>query len=187
LLSKDILAALEKFSFGLRSEKPLQKQVFYLLYEFAYRVCVRYTGLEDDPNDSLYEGFAAFFSGGEYQKAKNVGEMKSQLKKNLIRVCIKKESFLPPKTLGTHRLSNIFCDVEYRIDSSSTSRQIINVLRQMPYKLRTVYNMSVIDGYSDYEVSLEMNMSMHDISTCLSEVRSHMEEIFQNVKFIEAT
>jgi hypothetical protein len=186
IIVKQHFAALKNFTFGVRSGKLLQKQAFFLLYDFAYRICVRYTNMGTDPDERVYEGIAIFFSAGGYERARDVDEMKTELKNILIRICIKKES-LSPEIFGIHTPDKISFDAEGEIDSLSASQQIINVLRQMPFKLRTIYNMSVIDGFSDHEVSLALNIPSRTISTCLSEVRSKIKDIFQNVKLIEAT
>jgi DNA-directed RNA polymerase specialized sigma24 family protein len=186
IIVKQHLEALKKFSSGVRSGKLLQKQAFFLLYDFAYRICVRYSDMETDPDDRVYEGFAIFFSGSGYERAGDLDEMKAELKKILIRVCIKKES-LSSEIFDTDTLDKMSFDARGEIKSLSASQQMINVLRRMPFKLRTVYNMSVIDGFSDHEVSLALNIPSGIISTCLFGVRSRMKGIFQNVKLVEAT
>jgi RNA polymerase sigma-70 factor (ECF subfamily) len=163
---------LKNFVKGKYPFNKSQKKLFFLLYPFAFRVCVRYTKFGQDPNVSLYAGFARFFSDGEHQLIGNVDEIGASLKKILIGLCIENERHsgtdLHSRTesvfeLGTHSRGEA---------QAQSSRQIIDTLRKIPFLPRVVYNLSVIDGFSDQQISLTLNIPQSSVSSYVFEARS---------------
>lgn len=155
-----------------------QKRVFRLFHDFALRICIRYSGVEDNPEELMYRGFARLFKEWHHLKFSDADLLKKQLRFFLISVCIDagmrnsdfddgfwdcssldEETFLP---INSHTLSN---------------KDIIDILRTIPFAFRVIYNMSVIDRFSEKEISSKLGISEYTLQCGLRLARKSLSEL----------
>lgn len=119
---------------------------------------MRYTGIENDFEQTVYEGFAKFFSYGHYQACSTPDSLRKHLKNVMITQCIEKEmwtsQFVLEEEFAPYENSSKGADFQNLSD-----REFIDILRSVPFLLRAVYNMVVIDGFSYTETSEMLNIS----------------------------
>jgi DNA-directed RNA polymerase specialized sigma24 family protein len=138
---------------GSRKEEESQKQVFYLLYGFALRISTRYTSIKNLPEDSVYEAFNRLFKSWNRISFLSEEFLKQKLKYILIETCVDKE-------IKEYRLINNppeFNDKENEVSinefHSIQEKHLIDALRTLPFILRYVYNMYIIDHFNEEHIA----------------------------------
>jgi len=156
-----------------------RQQLFYLLFDFAQKICVRYTGIANNFEPALYEGFAKFFNYGHYKACHDPVSLKKHLKNVLITQCIEKEmwtsQFVFEEALSPNETSSFEADFEYLSD-----REFIDILRSLPFLLRAVYNMAVIDRFSYTDISEMLNISEDLVQPYLNCCRYYLRRMATN-------
>lgn len=155
-----------------------QRQAFHLLHEFAMQICIRYSGIEDNPEELMYRGFAKLFKEWRYLKFKDADFLKDQLRNFLISVYIE---IMINKTEFDVSSWDCFSSLEETVlpinSHTLSSKNIIDILRTIPLPFRTIYNMSVIDRFSEKEISSTLGISGHAVQCGLRLARKHLSEL----------
>lgn len=169
---------MKNFTTGKTNLDKSQKKLFYLLYPFALRICVRYTNISENPDTHLYDGFAHFFSSRQYKGLGTLDQLKDRLRKVLIGICVEKERY---SILNSGNISEAAFDLEgeaYVTTVSQSSREIVDIVRKMPFIPRTVYNLCIIDGFSDEQISLVLDIPESSVHSYVSMVRKTLSHEF---------
>jgi DNA-directed RNA polymerase specialized sigma24 family protein len=158
-----------------------QKQIFYELYEFALKICIRYTSCQNEPEQVMYEGFARLFRNARLTKFVSLQFLQKKIKEILISICIEREK----KKIDLEKDSEdeLFLSREPRANTTALSlsdKQIIDILRTIPFVLRAAYNMSVIDGFDDQRISLMLGIPISSVQYYLSLAREQLSQLLQH-------
>jgi len=162
-----------------------QRQIFHLLHDFAFKVSVRYSGIESDPIEIMYKAFARLFHEGPQLKSARLDLLKETIKDLIITICIEREGL--SKNIK-ERLSETLPFNENDIVEhfhQLSNKQIIDTLRTIPFSFRMVYNMSVIDGYKEQTISSKLQMSVGSVLKCLRLAREHLAELLKQTVYEE--
>jgi DNA-directed RNA polymerase specialized sigma24 family protein len=168
---------LKKPSLLISKEEKVQKLLFYQLFNFALKICIRYCNLNYNPEDLLYEGFIRLFQKWQHIKTFSQNQLKQELKTILIITYIEREkNFKDYKKDPTTFLS---FDKPKRIDPSESLSEIkiINVLRSLPFPLRMIYNMSVIDRFNENAISLLLHIPVNSVKHNLNLARKQLMDL----------
>jgi RNA polymerase sigma factor (sigma-70 family) len=160
-----------------RTHRFGQEELFYSLYEFALRICCRYTSYKSNPEKTVYEGFIKLFkSVGK----KNIGSgslffIRNRLKDILIDACIEKarlevgtEQRIPEKDISIPEASR-----ERKLKRLSPE-EMMNALRRLPFPGRIVFNLSVMDGFHFQEISSKLQISITEVEANLNIAREKL-------------
>jgi len=137
---------------------------------------VRYTGIENNFEPTVYEGFAKFFNYGHYKACSTSVSLKKHLKNVMIAQCIEKEKwtsqFVFEEALSPNENSILEADFEYLSD-----KEFVDILRSVPFLLRAVYNMAVIDRFNYADISEMLNISEDLIQPYLNCCRYYLRRM----------
>lgn len=114
-------------------------------------VCLRYTGNEEDAEDVLQEGFTLVFT--KMKNFKSSGSFEGWIHRIMINTSL---HFLKKRKKLFHE--NIDEQMKIRdnsptIESQLSTKELMDLLLQLPDGYRAVFNMYVIEGYSHKEIS----------------------------------
>jgi DNA-directed RNA polymerase specialized sigma24 family protein len=165
----------------MTKEKMLQRQHFFSLYEFALRVCYRYCSIIQDPEPYIYKGFVNFFKSERYNLYKTQSESSSakhSFKCILIDTYINQERANAVSEKQNIDLMSLSRNKPALSIEPHSAKEIINTLRRLPFTLRMLFNLSVIDRFSNEEISLKMQIPANSVETYITEARNELKRMF---------
>jgi RNA polymerase sigma-70 factor, ECF subfamily len=146
-------------------------------------ICHRYAKSKDDAEDIFQEGFLKVFEN--LHQVKNVDSMEWWMKRIFINEALKlynknkRISLVEDLSLLRQGLS-----VEYSVLDKLSTEEITRLIQKLPDKMRMVFNMYVIEGFSHNEISEMLNISegtsksnLHDARKTLQRKISALEKM----------
>jgi RNA polymerase sigma factor (sigma-70 family) len=175
-----ILALIE----GCRAnDRTSQKELYYMLREYAMKICYRYQNNLEQVEEIVNEGFVKLFKNihqfEESRHADILASMKGWFKRILVNTCIdhyrKNASSIHGQMLSEDT-ENIADKQETGIDILSY-KEIIEAIRQLSPAYRTVFNMFVIEGLTHEEIANHLGISIGSSKSNLSKARDNLRKI----------
>ena len=141
-----------------------------------FGVCLRYMQDEDEAKDVLQDSFVKIFKN--IDKYKPVGSFESWL----VRITITTSLMaLRKKKNGFSYLDAVENDnwyVEPVVEQVLNEEDILNMILKLPYHYRIIFNLYVIDGYSQREIAELLQIKDSTVRTKLTRARKKMQEIY---------
>ncbi|MBR0224206.1 MAG: sigma-70 family RNA polymerase sigma factor [Bacteroidales bacterium] len=165
----------ELFAGCVRGDRNAQRQLYERYAPVMYPVCVRYMGRED-AKDVLQDGFLTVFDKiGTY---KGEGSFEGWMRKIFVNACLMRirkgdalrytEDIAESPELGGVE--------EYGVLEQIGSREILDLIAQLPSGLRSVFNLFVLEGYSHEEVARTLGMTEQSSRSQVSRARSLLQK-----------
>lgn len=171
----------------LKNNRSSQKELYYLLLEFAMSVCYRYTNSGMEAEELTNEGFVKLFKNihrFDIQRQSDVFyALKGWFKRILINTCIDEYRKKQHQIL-THTHSE---DIDRPSAQEATAldgisyKEIIEAVRQLTPGYRNVFNLFVIEGLSHEEIAELLDISVGTSKSNLSKARERMKKILQDL------
>lgn len=172
-MNQDIQSLIKQVHQG----KESAVRVLYARYEqYWFCLCLRYANHKSEAEDMFQEGVANIF-----QKIKQFdvqrGSFKSWSSKVIVNAAL--------KYLKKYQWQQSFTDLtlaEGSIDWSNdvlgkiTTKELINVVQQLPSGYRVVFNMREIEGYSHQEIADALNISVGTSKSQLSKAKRLLQQ-----------
>ena len=140
-----------------------------------YPVCVRYMGREE-AKDVLQEGFLTVFDKiGTY---KGEGSFEGWMRKVFVNTCLMqiRKSDALRYTEDISESPELGGMLDHGVLEQIGSREILDLVAQLPAGLRSVFNLFVLEGYSHAEVSAMLGITEQSSRSQLSRARSLLQE-----------
>lgn len=145
-----------------------------LLAPFLFSVCKRYERSYADVQDLVQEALILIFNnikqcrGGEK-------EFMGWCRRIAVNICLQK---FRKRSLDTETLETSTDPCESPgIYSKMGVEEILQMLDSLPENQRLVFNLSVLDGFSHAEISLELNIAESHSRTLLTRARAALQDI----------
>jgi RNA polymerase sigma factor (sigma-70 family) len=168
----------EKLAKGcLNNERKAQEELYLLFHADMQRVCYSY--LPDDMlvREALNAGFLKVFQSiGTFDIQK--GELGGWIRKIMIHTTIdlyRKELKFSP--VNEHTLSEDEFFISPAVLTQLYFKDILAEIRRLPYATQTVFNLSVLDGYSHKEIGEKLNISEGTSRWHLAEAKRRLREL----------
>jgi RNA polymerase sigma factor (sigma-70 family) len=175
-----ILALIE----GCRAnDRSSQKELYYMLRDYAMKICYRYQHNVEQVEEIVNEGFVKLFKNihqfEESRHADTLASMKGWFKRILVNTCIdhyrKNASSIHGQMLSEDT-ENIADKQETGLDVLSY-KEIIEAIRQLSPAYRTVFNLFVIEGLTHEEIAGQLGISIGSSKSNLSKARENLRKI----------
>lgn len=159
----------------VRGDRSAQRQLYERYASAMYPVCVRYLGRED-AKDVLQDGFLTVFDKiGTY---KGEGSFEGWMRKIFVNAClmrIRKGDTLrfTEDITESPELGGV---VEHGVLEQISSREILDLVAQLPAGLRSAFNLFVLEGYSHEEVARTLGMTVQSSRSQVSRARSLLQK-----------
>ncbi|MBQ9396872.1 MAG: sigma-70 family RNA polymerase sigma factor [Bacteroidales bacterium] len=159
----------------VRGERKAQQVLYERYASVMYPVCIRYLGRED-AKDVLQDGFLTVFDKiGTY---KGEGSFEGWMRKIFVNAClmqIRKSDALrfSEDIAESPELGGV---LEHGVLEQIESRQILDLIAQLPPGLRSVFNLFVMEGYSHAEVAEALGMTEQSSRSQVSRARSLLQK-----------
>lgn len=169
---------------GCRSnDRASQKELYYMLRDYAMKICYRYQNNLEQVEEMMNEGFMKLFKNihqfEETRHADITASLKGWFKRILVNTCIdyyrKNASYINGQVL-TEDTEEIADRQENGIDILSY-KEIIDAIRQLSPAYRTVFNLFIIEGLSHEEIAKTLGISVGSSKSNLSKARENLRKI----------
>jgi RNA polymerase sigma factor (sigma-70 family) len=153
----------EEIIAGCRKKNRLiQEQLYKLNYSMFLKLCARYARNMEDAEQLLNDGFLKIFTQIEFFK--NAGSFAGWMRRIMVNTCLdylksnalKEEMIMHVNSIPIEE-SNIGINSE-AIENIEFS-DLLRMIQLLPAMTRTVFNLSVFDGYNHKEISQQLEIS----------------------------
>jgi len=163
-----------------RGDRTAQRKLYDFLAPKMFPVCIRYMGQRDAAEDVLQDGFVTLFS--KLSQYSGEGSFEGWARKIFVNTAL-----MSLRKVDALKLSD---DLEAaRGLSGDTSSQLQNIgykelmklISSLPAGYRTVFNMSVIEGYSHKEIAAALGISEATSRSQLQRARMLLQELIRRL------
>ena len=165
----------------IKGDRASQKVVYDRLASHMLPLCMRYVGDREQAMDVLQDGFVTLFT--QLRQYKGDGSFEGWARKIFVNTALmslrKKDALKMSEDLDTVR------GMKAETPSQSQNigyKELMKLVMQLPSGFRTVFNMSVIEGYSHKEIGDILGISESTSRTQLSRARTWLQ---QKIKELE--
>lgn len=151
-----------------------QANLYNMFAGKMFALCIRYSINREEAEDNLQDGFIKTFK--EIKKFKYKGSFEGWLRRIFITVClknIKKSVKLSP--LNEMELPDNDW-VDNKILESISQDTLFELINDLPYKYRLVFNMYVLDEYSHEEIGNILKISTGTSKSNLSRAKKILKD-----------
>ncbi len=171
--------------FDLRTEEGLvqgcvaqdrraQRALYEKFSSRMFSLCLRYAKDRDEAQDLLQEGFIRVFSKiGTYNAAGSLEGWMRRIFVNTALMRLRKGDVLRGAA-EVEQARNVSDGID--LLSGIGGKDIVRMIGRMPDGFRTVFNMSVIEGYTHQEIAKELGISEGTSRSQLSRARTWLQE-----------
>jgi RNA polymerase sigma-70 factor, ECF subfamily len=179
-VNTQILALIE----GCRANNRIsQKELYYMLKDYALKICYRYQNNSEQIEEIMNEGFIKLFKNiQQFEESRHpdiMASLKGWFKRILVNTCIdhyrKNATYINGQVLSDNA-ENIADKQESGLDKLSY-KEIIEAIRLLSPAYRTVFNLFVIEGLSHEEIANHLGISIGSSKSNLSKARENLRKI----------
>lgn len=159
-----------------RQDRKAQRALYERFSSRMFVVCLRYARDRDEAQDLLQEGFITVFS--KISTFSSAGSLEGWMRRIFVNTALMRlrkgdvlRSAVEVDEPAAKRVSS-----DDDILSDIGGQDILRMIRQMPEGFRTVFNMSVVEGYTHQEISKELGISEGTSRSQLSRARAWLQE-----------
>jgi RNA polymerase sigma factor (sigma-70 family) len=163
----------------INNDRMAQEALYKLFYADMLRVCYSYLANKELAKEAFNTGFLkAFQSISSFNSEK--GELGGWLRKIMIYSAIdlcRKELKFSTHTISEQEQENIF--ISPSILEKLYFEDILSNIWLLPYATRTVFNLSVLDGFTHKEIGEQLNISEGTSRWHLAEAKRKLRELLE--------
>lgn len=166
----------------IRQDRRAQRALYERFSSRMFVVCLRYARDRDEAQDLLQEGFITVFS--KISTFNSAGSLEGWMRRIFVNTALmrlRKGDVLRGAADVDEPAARSVSSGE-DILSGIGGQDILRIIGKMPDGFRTVFNMSVIEGYSHQEIARELDISEGTSRSQLSRARMWLQERLQEKK-----
>lgn len=158
-----------------RGDRTAQKKLYDSLAAKMFAICLRYMGQRDAAEDVLQEGFITLFS--RLDSYSGEGSFEGWARKIFVNTALmelrKKDALKMSEDLET--AWNVSSDGVSQVQSVGY-RELLKLIASLPPGYRTVFNLSVIEGFSHKEIAQTLGITEATSRSQLQRARVMLQE-----------
>ncbi|MBO7641246.1 MAG: sigma-70 family RNA polymerase sigma factor [Bacteroidales bacterium] len=158
-----------------RGDRTAQKKLYDSLAAKMFAICLRYMGQRDAAEDVLQEGFITLFS--RLDSYSGEGSFEGWARKIFVNTALmelrKKDALKMSEDLET--AWNVSSDGVSQVQSVGY-HELLKLIASLPPGYRTVFNLSVIEGYSHKEIAQTLGITEVTSRSQLQRARVMLQE-----------
>lgn len=168
---------------GCRDGNPeYQKMLYERFSSYMFSICMRYAHNDADAEDIFQEGFVKVFSN--IRQLRNSDALQWWMRKIFVNEALmyyKNKTVLYRLDEVPEATKDLTDEMEAEIEELSTE-ELTEIIRKLPQKMRIVFNMYVIDGYSHTEISEKLHISVGTSKSNLHDARKVLQQKIRQYK-----
>lgn len=158
-----------------RQDRSAQRKIYERYSSRMFAICLRYAKDRDEAKDMLQDGFITVFS--KISSYKNEGSFEGWMRRifvNTALMSLRRNDVLKGAVDVTAPRSEI--PIEDNVLERMDGQKVMKLIREMPIGFRTVFNLSVLDGFSHQEIAGKLGISEGASRSQLSRARLWLQE-----------
>ena len=163
----------------IAEDRKAQKRVYESYYERYFALCKRYLGRHDIAADVLNKTFYQIFTN--IKSLKNPYLFEGWMKQICINTCLneikknKKNMIINIDDSAPSALPQIDNEGLENLEMED----LLAMVMELPWRMRSVFNLYVIDGYKHNEICEQLNISIGTSKFHLHQARIKLQEIIE--------
>ena len=166
---QELIAACKK------QDRKAQREIYERFSPRMFSVCLRYVGDREKAKDVLQDGFITVFT--KIDSYNGDGSFEGWMRKVFVNTALmnlrKRDLLKDSKDILDLNKETPFIDNVERI---LEGKDVISLISQMPPGFRTVFNLSVIEGFTHQEIAARLNITEGASRSQLSRARIWLQE-----------
>jgi RNA polymerase sigma-70 factor (ECF subfamily) len=158
-----------------KKDKKAQELFYQQLAPKMYGICIRFSSCRADADDILQEGFIRVFS--HLKGFRGEGSIEGWVRKTIVNTAINfyKKRIKQGISVELDYLKANPAGKSFVIEKMAAD-DILNVISTLPDGYRTVFNLSVIEGYTHKEIGEMLEISENTSKSQLSRARAMLKK-----------
>lgn len=157
------------------------KKVLFEMYSpKMLSLCMRYVGNTQDAQDAMIEGFISVYENINKFKDDN---LQGWINRIMINSCLK---LIKQKNRFLLQEDNDFFDTAEETEIENPERfskeDIMNALQSISESERTIFNMSVIDGYTHADIAKILKIKKSSVTSVLYRTKTKLKNYLINIE-----
>jgi RNA polymerase sigma factor (sigma-70 family) len=161
----------------INNQQAAQKQLFNLFAGKMMSVCLRYANDEDQAQDILQEGFVRVFKSIHQYRFE--GSFEGWLRRVFATVAIRQVSKQKIYFSDTDITDRVEHSTDPDVLSKISADEIHALIRSLPSGYRTIFNLSVIEGYSHEEIAVMLGIQPTTSRGQLLKARKQLQHLIE--------
>ena len=137
----------------IRKNISAQRELYERYAPKMLSVCLRYMANDDDARDAMHDGFIKLFD--KINKFEQRGSLEGWIRRLFVNTCL--EKLRTAKKFSFQRIdeddTQILHDLTGDADMQFEVNELLNLVKNLPANLRSVFNLYAIEGYSHDEIA----------------------------------
>ena len=165
----------------LRNDKKAQEAFYQQLAPKMYGVCLRFALDKDDAADILQDGFIRVFV--HLKDFRGEGSLEGWVRRTIVNTAINYYNKRIKQGVKTD-LDQVKETNQTRslVVENMSTRELLNMVNELPDGYRTVFNLNIIEGYTHKEIGEMLGISENTSKSQLSRARASLQK---RLKIIE--
>lgn len=165
----------------IKHDRDAQKAFYKQLAPKMYGICLRFASDRDEADDILQEGFIRVFN--HLKDFRGEGSLEGWVRRTMVNTAINiyKKRIKKGIAADIEKYENSL-SVKPRIVEKISADELLELIKELPLGYRTIFNLSVIDGYTHKEIGLKLNISENTSKSQLSRARTALQKKLQSIK-----
>jgi RNA polymerase sigma factor (sigma-70 family) len=159
---------------GCLNQEPKQQELLYkVLAPRMMAACIRYAKDRDEAQDIMQEGFIKVFGG--MHKYRGEGSLEGWIRRIMVFTAISRYRKLKPLVLTNELPEGVTMHMSYS-NSSLETKDLLQMIGELPVNYRNVFNLYAIEGYSHYEIGEALGITELVSRTTLHRARGVLKD-----------
>lgn len=163
----------------IKQDAQAQGQLYKQYASKLFSLCLKYSKSYVEAEDNLHDAFITVYS--KIEQYNNKGSFEGWLKRIAINTALQRYR----KDVGVFDIVNEGQIEDVSVDLSNTDLSIdylLKIIQELPDRYRLVFNLYVLDGYSNVEISELLNISSGTSKSNLARARMILKEKIENYR-----
>jgi RNA polymerase sigma factor (sigma-70 family) len=166
---------------GLCQGNALSQKEFYKeTYGLFMSICMRYAPATEDAEQWVNDGYIKIFNNTA--KYNNSGSLEGWLKRLMVNNCLDNLRQLKTQYNSVHLRTKDPDNYQYTFTTANEgllemdSKEILNLINELPMTQKTVFNMYAIEGYSHKEIAENLGIKEANSQWHLNRARNFLKD-----------
>ncbi|MCS6928941.1 MAG: sigma-70 family RNA polymerase sigma factor [Saprospiraceae bacterium] len=162
----------------LKAEDPKAQKWLYDHYApIFYAVCRRYLSCREDAEEALLSGFYKIFS--QIDTFQGSGSFEGWMRRVMVNEALMLLRKTQPLVFLGEEVRPPDMQDDFSIEAELSTREILDLLAELPPGYRTVFNLYVLEGYKHHEIAEMLGISINTSKTQLLLARTRLQQLLQ--------
>lgn len=164
----------------LNHKSEAQRQLYERYKVAMYRLCLRYAANKQEAEDFLQEGFIKVFS--DLRQFRGDGPLGAWIRQVVLRTSLQhlRRRIHHISFVSDEHIPDTPDDTPFPLDTPDT-RQLVNLIQQLPDGYRTVFNLFVVEDFSHKEIAATLGISENTSKTQLFKAKAMLRRSLEKL------